>query len=89
MIRETLTKLFKPLPTPTLQPPSKKRRQRNRNRTARNLKKLFAAYHFLYTSRDGAVIAHIVGTEPIDLYRWSQKECWLRTIESKALDTAL
>ena len=81
MIRETLTKLFKPLSPTTLQPLTKNRRQRNHRRTARNLKQLFAAYHFLYTTRDGAVIAHIVGAQPIDLYRWSQKECWLRAIK--------
>ena len=41
------------------------KRKQYRKRSARYLKQLFAAYHFLYTSRDGAVIAHIVGAEPI------------------------
>ena len=29
-----------------------------------------------YISRDGAVIAHIVGAKPIDLYRWSEQKIW-------------
>ena len=53
------------------------KRKQYRKRSARYLKQLFAAYHFLYTSRDGAVIAHIVGAEPIDLYRWSESPRWI------------
>lgn len=44
------------------------------------LKQLFAAYHFLHTSRDGAVIAQIVGAKPIKLYRWSLKPSWITAI---------
>ena len=43
-----------------------------RKRSARYLKQLFAAYHFLYTSRDGA--------EPIYLYRWSESPRWINAI---------
>ena len=56
------------------------KRKQYRKRSARYLKQLFAAYHFLYTSRDGAVIAHIVGAEPIDLYRWSESPHWINAI---------
>ena len=56
---------------------SKKERQKRRRRSTRYLKQLFAAYHFLYTSRDGAVIAQIVGCKPIDLYRWSESKNWM------------
>ena len=55
---------------------SKAERKRVRRRNTRYLKQLFAAYHFLNTSRDGAVIAHIVGAKPIDLYRWSEQKIW-------------
>ena len=55
---------------------TKSERKNERRRSARYLKQLFAAYHFLYTSRDGAVIAHIVGAKPIDLYRWSEQKIW-------------
>ena len=51
-----------------------------RRRNTRHLKQLFAAYHFLYTSRDGAVIAQIVGAKPIDLYRWSEQNIWTDAI---------
>ena len=59
---------------------TKKQRKRQRQRTARNLKQLFAAYHFLSTSRDGAVIAHIVGAKPIELYRWSLNDSWIKAL---------
>ena len=48
----------------------------------RNLRLLFSAWHFLYTSRDGAVIAHIVGVKPIDLYRWSESPRWMIAIRA-------
>ena len=54
--------------------------KKQRKRTARNLKQLFAAWHFLYTSRDGAVIAHIVGAEPRKLYRWRLKDSWIKAL---------
>ena len=60
---------------------SKSERKRERKRHTRYLKILFAAYHFLCTSRDGAVIAQIVGAKPIDLYRWSESPNWLKAIQ--------
>lgn len=60
---------------------TKKQRQAERKRQLRNLRLLFAARHFLYTSRDGAVIAQIVGAKPIDLYRWSETPNWLKAIQ--------
>ena len=59
---------------------TKNERRNERRRSARYLKQLFAAYHFLYTSRDGAVIAQIVGCKPIDLYRWSVSKNWINAI---------
>ena len=59
---------------------TKVERKTQRRRSARYLKQLFAAYHFLNTSRDGAVIAQIVGAKPIDLYRWSDKPSWINAI---------
>lgn len=58
----------------------KERKKRQRKRSARYLKQLFAAYHFLHTSRDGAVIAHIVGAEPIDLHRWTETQNWIEAL---------
>ena len=60
---------------------SKSEHKRERKRHARYLKILFAAYHFLNTSRDGAVIARIIGAKPIDLYRWSQSQNWTNAIQ--------
>ena len=60
---------------------SKSERKRERKRHTRYLKILFAAYHFLNTSRDGAVIAQIVGAKPIDLYRWSEGKNWTNAIQ--------
>ena len=40
---------------------TKAERKKVRKRFARYLKQLFAAYHFLNTTRDGAVIAQVVG----------------------------
>ena len=60
---------------------TKSERRKERKRQVRNLKQLFAAWHFLYTSRDGAVIAQIVGAKPIDLYRWSETPNWLKAIQ--------
>ena len=60
---------------------SKSERRKERKRQVRNLKQLFAAYHFLCTSRDGAVIAQIVGAKPIDLYRWSESPNWLTALQ--------
>ena len=57
-------------------PPTKNQRKRQ----LRNLRILFSAWHFLHTSRDGAVIAQIVGAKPIDLYRWSETEKWTTAI---------
>ena len=59
---------------------AKSERRKERKRQVRNLRLLFAAYHFLHTSRDGAVIAQIVGVKPIDLYRWSGTENWTKAI---------
>ena len=58
----------------------KNQRKNERKRQLRNLRLLFAAWHFLHTSRDGAVIAQIVGVKPIDLYRWSETEKWINAI---------
>ena len=52
-----------------------------RKRQLRNLRLLFAAWHFLHTSRDRAVIAQIVGAKPIDLYRWSEGKNWTLAIQ--------
>lgn len=60
---------------------SKSERKSVRKRSARYLKQLFAAYHFLNTSRDGAVIAQIVGAKPIELYRWSQEKSWIKALK--------
>ena len=60
---------------------TKVERKKERKRQLRNLRLLFSAYHFLNTSRDGAVIAQIVGAKPIDLYRWSEKPGWLKAIQ--------
>ena len=59
---------------------TKSERRNERRRSARYLKQLFAAYHFLYTSRDGAVIAQIIGAKPIDLYRWTESENWINAL---------
>ena len=59
---------------------TKSERKRERKRQLRNLRLLFFAWHFLNTSRDGAVIAQIVGVQPIDLYRWSETEKWKNAI---------
>ena len=59
---------------------AKSERRKERKRQVRNLRLLFAAYHFLNTSRDGAVIAQIIGAKPIDLYRWSETEKWTKAI---------
>ena len=61
-------------------PSPKQQRKTQRRRSTRYLKQLFAAYHFLYTSRDGAVIAQIVGCKPIDLYRWSEGTNWINAL---------
>ena len=61
----------------TLTPRMQKRR---RALHRRSLRLLFAAMHFLRTSRDGAVIAQIVGVEPVVLYEWSQKPYWMDAI---------
>ena len=63
-----------------LKPQPKSERKRDRKRSVRYLKLLFAAYHFLNTSRDGAVIAQIVGVQPIDLYRWTESDNWIKAI---------
>ena len=60
---------------------TKSERRKERKRHARYLKQFFAAWHFLYTSRDGAVIAQIVGAKPIDLYRWSESPNWLTALQ--------
>ena len=70
-------KLFKSVSEPL----TKAERKNDRRRSARHLKCLFAAYHFLHTSRDGAVIAQIVGCQPIELYRWSHKKSWINAIQ--------
>ena len=59
---------------------TKRERKNERKRQLRNLRLLFAAWHFLHTSRDGAVIAQIVGAKPIDLYRWTETENWTNAI---------
>ena len=59
---------------------TKSQRKNARRRTTRYLKQLFAAYHFLYTSRDGAVIAQIVGAKPIELYRWTESKNWILSL---------
>ena len=59
---------------------TKRERKNERKRQLRNLRLLFSAWHFLHTSRDGAVIAQIVGVQPIDLYRWSETEKWTNAI---------
>ena len=59
---------------------SKSQAKAERKRQLRNLRLLFAAWHFLHTSRDGAVIAQIVGCKPIDLYRWSETKKWITAI---------
>ena len=64
----------------------KSERKKDRKRSVRYLKLLFAAYHFLNTSRDGAVIAQIVGVQPIDLYRWTETDNWLKAIRHWQLD---
>lgn len=61
-------------------PSSKKKRKNERKRQLRTLRLLFSARHFLHTSRDGAVIAQIVGVQPIDLYRWSKTEKWTNAL---------
>ena len=58
-------------------PSPQRQRKAERRRTSRYLKQLFAAYHFLNTTRDGAVIAQIVGCKPIDLYRWTESKNWI------------
>ena len=57
-----------------------KRRKKERKRLLGNLRLLFSAWHFLYTSRDGAVIAKLVGVKPIDLYIWSKSPRWMNAI---------
>ena len=59
---------------------AKSERRKERKRQLRYFRLLFAAWHFLHTSRDGAVIAQIVGVQPIDLYRWSETENWTNAI---------
>ena len=51
-----------------------------RTRHAKHLKQLFAAYHFLNTSRDGAVIAQMVGVTPITLHYWAETDNWIKAI---------
>ena len=68
--------MFKPQPKPL----TKAQRKNDRRRSARYLKQLFAAYHFFHTSRDGAVIAQIVGAEPIDLHRWTETQNWIEAL---------
>ena len=63
-----------------LKSPTKAERKTLRKRHLRNLRLLFSAWHFLYTSRDGTVIAQIVGAKPIDLYRWSESPRWVNAI---------
>ena len=65
-----------------LKSPTKAERKTLRRRHLRNLRLLFSAWHFLHTSRDGAVIAHIVGVKPIDLYRWSESPRWMIAIRA-------
>ena len=44
--------------------------------TRRKIKLLFAAHTFVYTSKDGMVIADIVKVSPYRLYRWYLSPAW-------------
>ena len=79
VLKPLLTLIFKPR-TESTHKLTKKMRQRKRRLHRRSLKILFAAMHYLRTSRDGAVIARLVGVDPIELYDWSQQPKWLDAI---------
>lgn len=82
MFLKKLVNYFKPVTVIKEQPLTIQDKRLARRQNQRFLQLLFAAWHFLNTSRDGAVIAQIVGVQPIKLYRWSidDNDIWISAL---------